>query len=244
MKLSQLPKMTDLKTLLIGEPGAGKTCFSTSFPTPIYSFDFDGKINSAARHHDAARIDEIECDSYRAGGFDEAAPIFDLFDERFNALEAASKKGQLQYKTVILDSLTPFGDILLKACMKRFPTNRVRPQMPSQSDYHTLSLEFKNYLNRFLALKANIVVTAHIQIMKDDYTGEILRMAQTVGSKLPKWLPTIFEEVYRCYRQDKGTQKAYIADTANGKYACRTQIPGLPGVITQDYKSLVTGGNK
>ena len=242
MKLSEMEDMKRITTLLIGDAGAGKTIFANSFPTPIYCFDFDGKINSAARHYDTARAEQIEFDNYRAGGFDEAVRAFDAFDLKFNELEKQSKSGTLAYKTVILDSLTPFGDMLLKACMKRFPTNRVRPTMPSQSDYHSLSLEFKNYLNRLLALDCNIVVAAHIQVMKDDLTGEILRMAQCVGSKLPKWLPTIFEEVYHCHRKSNGRSTLdYLADTRDEKYGCRTQIPGLPGVIKQGYNSLIKG---
>ena len=236
MKLSQIPKMSNLKVMLQGEPGAGKTCFATSFPAPIYVFDFDSKINSAARYHDSARVEQIDFDDYRGGRGSDA---FDRFEKKLAELESNQKlTGKQAYNTIIIDSLTQLSDVMLEALMKRYNTKRGHIHIPSMQDYQYLGIEFKNYIHRLLRLDCNIVINAHIQINKDEITGEILRMPQMNGTKTAKWLPTILEEVYYCHRVEKGSAIEYVADSKNEKFGCRSQIPGLPKTFSQNYASL------
>lgn len=48
MRLSDIPLSENIKILLCGPPGSGKTCAAVSFPYPMLVLDFDQKINSAA----------------------------------------------------------------------------------------------------------------------------------------------------------------------------------------------------
>ena len=48
MKLSEVKTENNFKGLVIGAPGAGKTCFAASMPGPILFLDFDDKVDSAA----------------------------------------------------------------------------------------------------------------------------------------------------------------------------------------------------
>jgi len=243
MKLTEIANDERIKCLVYGEAGTGKTCFGCSFPTPIFVADFDGKINSSARFHSHERVSQIDFEDFRLGRKDDRP--FDRFEKSLVELETASKAGKLPFQTVVVDSLTQYADAMLKELMHRNPTNRFKQNLPSQQDYHIFSIEFKNFLMRILALECNVVVTAHIQIIKDDLTGEILRMPQLPGSKLPKWLPVAFEEVYRTFTKMSQSKIGYFAQTqADNMYACRSQIPELPGIIPLSYNELTIDRRK
>ncbi len=51
-----------------------------------------------------------------------------------------------------------------------------------------------------------------------------------------KELPIYFKEVWRTYVDDKG--KHYAQTRADSKYACRSQIKGLPTPLPLSYEEL------
>jgi GTPase SAR1 family protein len=116
-----MPQLTELKEsnritcLVYGDSGCGKTIFATTFPSPIYVADFDGKISSAARFHSPDTVRGISFDDYSLGHRDEKGNLIDtfkLFESKLKEIELLRDK--IPYKTVVLDSLTTFSDAMLK----------------------------------------------------------------------------------------------------------------------------------
>lgn len=235
-----MPNLTDLKPqeniklLLFGDSGSGKTVFSTGWPGPIHVLDFDNKISSAAAFWQGqAQLNEITYENY--GPVDSRGTSA----ERCNAAVGQMKKDGKLPRTLVLDSLTTFSDEVMRYLMrlnpgiKRFETKGA--QVAAQQDYQVARLFFKQVLTELINLPCNIVVTAHIQIDKDETTGEIFRTPMLAG-KLSRELPIYFSEVYRSYAKDG---KYWAQTKSDARYQCRTQIRGIPAEIELKYESLV-----
>lgn len=233
-KLSEMKANDNLKILVWGDSGNGKTCFATGFPGPIWVADFDNKISSAASFYaNSDQLSQIEYDNYAPTDTRGASA------ERFNIKLAELKKSQpFPYKTIVLDSLTTFSDEAMRYLMRMNPgikrTETKGALTPALQDYQVSRLFFKQFITEFLNFPCNVVVTAHIQTEKDEMTGEILRSPMMSG-KLAHELPIYFSEVYRAFVKDG----KYLAQTkSDNKFQCRTQIKGLPSEIPLSYTEL------
>ena len=237
MKLSEVDTSANLKVLVYGESGTGKTCFAAGFPTPMLILDFDGKANSAAMFYkdDKERLDQIEVRRRVLTSSED--PIMELSKD-VKELQDMQKKGEYKYKTLVIDSLTTFSSAVLKHIVKTNPG--IKRQMskqglqPCMQDYGILKREFERLIPGLLTLDMNIVMLGHIKTDKDETTGEILRGVNMDGS-FGAALPIYFEEVYRSYVKDG----KYMAQTQSDfRFKCRTQR-GLPKDIAFEYGSLV-----
>jgi len=236
MKLNEL-KNSKLGTYLIwGDSGTGKTCFACGFPVPIYVFDFDQKISSASRFYsaDSARLEAIDFDSYAKGALESPSMPF---IRKLHELE--DQKDSLVYKTIILDSLTTFYDRLMEAIIKANPGfKRTAPGVPTLQEYGIATSHFKGYITRLLALKANVIITAHCATNKDELTGAI-KYEPLLPGKLASWLPIVFQEAYRTFTKSTQGKTEYFSQTkATYNYLARTQLPGLPDPIKSVYSSV------
>lgn len=225
-----------LKLLLLGESGAGKTSFLAGMPKPWIA-DFDNKIVSAAeylRKANPAQLASVdyECYSGLPAGVHAAKKLnIDVGN--------IAKKVPFPYETLGLDSLTTFSDESMKYLIadnpgiKRQITQGV--QLPVLQDYQMARIWFKQIINAMLGLPCNVVMTAHIQVEKDEITGRIMRSPMMAG-KLAYELPIYFGEVWRAYRDDKGQHWAQTQSDSN--FTCRSQIPGLPNPVKLDWAEI------
>lgn len=237
-QLNEMKASERLKLLLFGDSGVGKTIFATSFPTPIYVADFDQKISSAAQFFKGqARLSEIDYDSYGAEGPNDY-PV-ERFNMKMGQLRDMAKKGDLKYKTIVVDSLTTFGDEAMRYLMKLSPgVKRMSVNgmnVPSMADYGVARNFFKQFITQLISLPANIIVTAHIEVTKDEATGEIMRTPMLAG-KLKGELPIYFEEVWRAYTDKDGKRWAQTA--SDSKYQARSQIKGIPAQLPLSVDEL------
>jgi len=236
-----MPALSDIKPteriglLIYGDSGAGKTCFAAGFPGPVMVCDFDGKVGSAARFYAGKpQLEQISYENY--------APVDDkgTSGARFNLDMGKMKKEGKFPRTLVLDSLTTFSDEMMRYLMKLNPgikrMDTKGASVPAQQDYQVARLFFKQILGELLNMPFNFIATAHIQVDKDETTGEILRTPMLAG-KLARELPIIFPEVYRAYTDKDGK---YLAQTkSDSRYTCRTEIPGMPSPIPLVYEELV-----
>jgi hypothetical protein len=191
-------------------------------------------VNSAAAFLAGdPKLDEISYDNY--------APVDKIgtAGSKFNSdLGKMRKDGKLP-GTLVLDSLTTFGDEMMRYLIKLNPGIKRMDTMgaatPAMQDYQVARLFFKQVLGELLNLPCNLVVIAHIQMDKDEITGEVLRTPMLPG-KLARELPILFPEVYRSYVKDG---KYWAQTKSDAKYQCRTQIRGLPAEIELKYESLI-----
>lgn len=230
--LSELRTEGRLKLLLLGDSGAGKTTFLAGLPKPWIA-DFDDKIVSAAeflRKNNPEQLATVQYERYAGLPAGTAADKFN----RDIGKSALTKP--FPFETVGVDSLTLFSDESMKYLIRTNPgikrqvTNGV--QLPVMQDYQMVRIWFKQILTAVLALPCNVVFTAHIQVDKDETTGQIMRSAMMAG-KLAHELPIYFGEVWRAYRDDKGEHWAQTQ--SDSRFICRSQIPGLPNPVRLDW---------
>lgn len=239
MKLSEIKTDGNLKILLYGLAGTGKTCFAASFPTPILYLDFDNKVDSAALFHkkDTARLEGI--DVRQLTPTLAQSPIAELEKIIVNELIPQQKAGVMKYKTLVLDSLTTFSAATLKYIVDTNPGVK-RPvskqgQQPTPSDYGILKREFAKLIPGLLSLPMNVIMLGHVSMERDDLTGEIVRGVMLDGS-FSKELAIYFKEVWVTKVDEKGQHWAQTR--SDGKYTCRSQIPGLPNPMRLAYEEL------
>lgn len=240
LKLSELATSENLKILICGPPGSGKTCFAAGMPLPILYLDFDGKVNSAARwfENDKERLAQIDVRqmSKRLDGSDPISEFLKIIQE----LGEQQKNGTMKYKTLIVDSATTFSSAVLNHIVKTNPgikrvvsTQGVQPGM---QDFGILKREFEKLIPGLLSLPMNVVMTAHIKTDRSELTGEIIRSPIMDGS-FSQALPIFFEEVYRVFMKDG---KPYAQTKSDQAYDfCRSQIPRLPNPVELKYESLI-----
>lgn len=240
MKLSQIKVEDNLKILLYGNSGSGKSCFAASLPYPILYLDFDGKVDSAALYHraDKERLENIDV-RVLAQNFTQS-PIVELEKIIVNELIPQEKSGKMHFKTLILDSITTFSAATLKYVVDSNPgIKRVvtkQGQQPGMQDFGILKREFAKLIPNLLALPCNVAMLAHIATEKDDVSGEIVRGPAMDGS-FARDLPIYFKEVWRSYVDDKGQHFAQTRSDA--RFSCRSQIPGLPAVVPLSYSEIL-----
>lgn len=242
MKLSEMKSTKYTKVIVFGDSGTGKTCFAAGFPGPIEVCDFDLKIGSAANFYAGNKLlDDINVESYPYDSKDYGGAGF-RFNNDIDKLKAAFLKGERPCETLVLDSFTTMSERLMEHFLKENPNvPRVKikgPIVPSQQDYGYYLNFIKKFLSELVSLPCNLVMTAHIEIKKDDKTGALLRLPMASG-KISSLLPIYFEEVYMSYVEGEGDKRRYRAQTqADRKFNCRSQR-GLPPVIDLSYESLV-----
>lgn len=238
-KLSEMKPNSKIKLLVYGDSGSGKTCFAAGFPGPIFVHDFDNKIVSAAnfwREKSREQFNSIDYEEYNRADEKEA---YATFNGWLVEAEASTKTGKFPWRTVVLDSLTLWSDLLMKEIQRQNPAIKgPAPKVPGMQHYGVFAVYFKDQINRFLALGAeNIIVTAHIDIVKDENTGELLRRPLVAG-KNATYLPIVFGEVWRAFAEIKDGKARYLAQTrSDHRFNCRTQISGLPETIELDQVS-------
>lgn len=242
MKLSEVKTEGNVKVLIIGAPGAGKTCFSASFPGPVLYLDFDNKVDSAALFYknNPELLDNIEVRQLSVNFASD--PINEFNKLISDELIPQQKQNKLKYKTIVLDSISAFSSLVLNHILITNPgipaQKTAQGLVPSQTHYGILLREFGRMIPGLLSLPCNIVMCAHVDTYKDDSTGSIIREAMMDGSYSKK-LPQAFKEVWHLHVDDKG--KRWAQTQADSKFSClRSQIPGLPNPLSIDegYKSL------
>lgn len=242
-KLSDIKTNEYIKVLFYGYSGTGKTCAASTFPTPIFYADFDGKVTSAARFNEknVERLKEIDFEDFRFSSSDKVTNSYQRFLAYLARLEElAPFPEKFPFKTIVVDSLTTLADAQIAYLLKKNSNiHRALPNVPGQQDWGMILLEMKDMVKRVLALPCNVVFTGHIKDCKDEITGAI-EYKVALSGQASDALPILLEEVYRTYVEtDKDGVTNYLAQTrASSKFKVRTQIPGMPPVIKLSYNSI------
>lgn len=239
--LSSLKPNNDLKIMVYGQSGVGKSVFASTFPGPVYIADFDGKISSAAgylRENDKKQLEQVEFDSFLPERGKELS--FDRFTKTLNAHSKVAESGSFPYKTYVIDSMTLFYEAILQKTIKNNPgIKRVEASTPSMMDYRIAGIHFKQFVSGILALPCNVVFTAHSERKQDETTGEI-QIQPLISGKLAAEIPIRFKEVYylSIMKNKEGDLTHALQTRTSGTMVCRTQIPGIPQYVKASYNEL------
>lgn len=240
MKLSELKPTENLKILVCGSAGTGKTCFAAGMPYPILYLDFDGKVDSAHAWYeqDKARLDNIDVRdmSKKLANVDPIQEMKMIIDKELIPFQ----NGGGAFKTLVVDSITTFSSACLHHIVKTNPgikrLSSAQGMQPCQQDFGILKREFMKLIPGLLSLPLNVIMLGHVKVDKNDLTGEILRIPMMDGS-FGQELPIYFKEVYRSYMKDG---KAFAQTKSDSYYEfCRSQIPRIPNPVELKFESLV-----
>lgn len=177
MKLNDAkPADVNKHILLLGRSGAGKTSLLKTAPAPIYVADFDCKGFDTLAGCDG------ELDAY------DGAEAWAAFVKKIDELEK-----ECPFRTVAWDSLSLSGDSVVEWAKKANGNNSFRV---SPEDWGRAIAEIKKQIRRLKKLPANLIVTAHFNVERDEQLGGLIWEPAIFGAKLPGQLPTFFNDVW------------------------------------------------
>lgn len=235
MKLSAFASSDYVKLLVYGVSGSGKTCLASSFPGPIEYWDFDHKISSAAKFHSGnpALLEGIEVTQFAHLDKTKRIPAW---EERSRYVDSFRGK-PLPFKTLVLDSLTTFSQMLIDDYIYRSQTGLKRPlpEIPCMQDYQLLDKHLTRIITGCLSLECNVVFIGHLGSEVDEVTKAISKkplMAGKFADKLPIW----FEEVYVSKVDAQGKFK--LQTQGDHQHICRSQRK-LPKEIDSSYAAII-----
>jgi len=228
--------------MLKGEPGLRKSTCALSYPKPQYWISTDKKMESLILPMKRWGIKNSEVE----------------YDDYDNWAKPEGKLKQLQtncpFKTIIVDSLTSFGDSINRQTKHTkkaegggkqvggINTNSIEDYNAEASAFQDLMFMLKD-INKFH--KVHVIVIAHVVgARKDDVNNKLThhsRVIITGGDKISGKIASYCTEVYHF------NVKSAFDEQAEGEYTCltshtgndyaRTALP-LPKVITFNDRPL------
>lgn len=175
--------------LVQGESGSGKTTFASTFPNPIF----------------------LDCDDNLQGVKDKGGKSLDLwnspenmFIQEFQAAIRISLDDKW-CKTIILDSLSTFSDMLMTNVQIN---SKSIGKSPTQHDYLTQMTLIRKAIYDLKKTGKNIVLTCHVNIDKNEQTGR-WRALPLVTGKLAQRIGGLFQENYITYTDIKDGKSVF-----------------------------------
>lgn len=245
-----LTKPENIKALVFGAPGAGKSWFAGTWPKPII-VDAD-RGNAVWRNKEFralypnARIFYEEFgDPLGEDGVFESAKAF------WNMLSWLNDHMK-DYDTVVLDSLTSIGEMAMhvglevnKASGKSKTLNRASKGhnllVPTMADYGAEMAAVEQLLDKVLELNKNVLVIAHERAEITD-SGAVVRVEPLItGARLRSKIARWFDEVW--YMEARGvkgrktrtlqTDSDNRVKSAKSRYALPVEIenPTYEGIV-------------
>lgn len=227
MKASDLAGHSFLKLMVYGDSGAGKTVLAASAAElgEVEYWDFDSKLSSAVSHFKRtgkqALLEKIDVHQFGTLPLMERIPAW---EKRTRAIDELIKAGKgFPFKTLVIDSITTLSHHLMEDYIYRSQTGLKRP-LPGVNglqDYSLYEKHMTRVLAGLLAQPLNIICVGHVDVEKDEATGQITRRPLCAGQQLAKKLPIWFEEVYVAAVKPDGSRHL-MTQPANG-YIARCQ---------------------
>jgi len=234
-----MAKISDIKIggklfqLFIGMPGTGKSIAAASYPSPIYFFDLDKRIDSIAPMF-PGRTD-IEYDQY---GPEEYEKLWIKIQQ--------IKSGNSPFKTYVLDSLTSLARMAINYSISvrgKSGLTKGVIQMTQVDDYNSESRVLSVIMDAFRGsnFKSNFILNAHLVETstrnldgKDTIQQRVLTGGKTIAAEIPGY----FNEVYLFSRQTGMDGKSnFMMSTIGHAAGVNTKTAlGLPAEINFTMK--------
>jgi hypothetical protein len=161
-----LKNLAKFELLQVGDTGHGKTTRALSATRfgPMYVFDFDGKIQGAARELPKETQDLIRADNYRDKDFDFAY-------SKLKELATIYKKGETPFATVVIDTFTMMNE---KVCDKYFGEGVKPASRDPRQIWGLVSQDQSNFFKVLHSLPCNIIVNAHVSKVENAEGKQVL----------------------------------------------------------------------
>ena len=219
-----------LKIMSVGEPGSGKSILGSSFPTPGFVFDFANSIIS-----------------YRGLDFDyeqyELSPLgWTKFERDLPQIIKMIKEEK--YVSVIVDDLSAMTSV----CMER--ALQINPQRSDTNGpvwnihYSMVRNLMEGRLKQIINMSCNVHFIAHLHVITDQKTGNIIGVEPMLTGALPVIIPGYFDEVYyHTTKREGGDTKWLIQTVPMGFNRARSRLSGklrvLPDLLPNDYTEIM-----
>lgn len=234
------------KVFQYGDAGNGKTVASSTFPKPIYHFDFDDGTKSIKTYYlDLFNLDKKKYeaitgfktleeldDNYHIDRYYDKTPESPTgyvdFEKKITEFQKdVYKTGKMEYATIVIDSLTSLEMCITNKIVKEVDGTRKLGNTLNLQDYGILINFIDRLMPELLALPCHLVMNAHILRKTDPKTEETTLMPMVKGQWLPSKLPIWFDEVYYTYAKNETTKDPKTGKLERGmKYYWQTKQGG------------------
>lgn len=231
---------SNIRAIIYGGAGSGKTQLYASFPKPMCVFDWDKKYKPLIG------IEGIDIISYAPADLSDAPKQFLQFKRDWKEIKNGG-----QYRTIVLDSITSFDTVNLKYfCSISKGGLESTPTLPVYQDQGSY---YAFFFAELKSIAAHVVITAHEHFNEDEQSGVMSIQPLITGKQILRKLPSMFEEVWYLERKaaDKAanTPEQYILHWKPWKKAIATStfLRGTGELILPEangYDAIIKEGHK
>lgn len=211
---------TNLKVLIYGSPGTGKTTFAATAPSPLV-------IDVERGSRTLVGLREVEVLEYVS-----IEQVEKVVDYLVNNHAAFSK-----YETIVFDSLSEMQRRLLDQQLGNMSKTIGSPLYKADwGVYGENTQRLRSLMSRFRDIPKNLVVTAQDKVEKDDATG-IMMARPDLTPKLSATVAGLFDVVGYLRINSKGERILQVQPTKT--VLAKTRITSLPKEIINPTWHLI-----
>ena len=203
-----------IKALVYGQAGAGKTTLATTMPNPVIISAEGGLLS----------IQDSDLPYLEVTTMDQLKEAYEWL---------ANGEGHGHYETVVLDSLSEIGEVVL--------THEKEVNKDGRAAYGELAVQMQSIIRAFRDLPGvNVLMTAKVEKAQDE-AGRMLWTPSMPGSKVAQQLPYFFDEVLalRVEKDAEGiTQRALMCDS-DGLWAAKDRSGKLDAWEAPDMGAII-----
>lgn len=219
----------DLKVLLYGPSGAGKTRFAATFPKPLF-LDLENGLRSTIQVKAVLR--------YPANPKRQIT----TFSQVQKFIELVKADTNPQYETIVVDSLTELQLLIHKHVVSQYDANRQYEDQMTMADYGKANRDFIDTIREFLRLPYNIVFTA-IETPREYEEQQVY--PKFIGKQTGPDLLRIMEMIGYCHVVKKGEAfKHYCSFQMSPTYIAKDRMGIVDKDIPNDYESLIAAAKQ
>lgn len=221
-------KDLQLKVLVYGEPGSGKTTFASTFPKP-YFFDFDEGLMS------------VRGKDFLYDTFKDTVKNGVLVKTAISQAESVLRdieNGKVEAETLVVDSITAMQDSMLRHVLKV-----ANHKTTEYSDWKSFADNMLDFFMRLIGTGKHVVLTAHTEVTKDEISGRVYRWPYIMGNMTGKRLNNIIDEVYYAQVEKAKGERVYseysLLTRAGSSYHAKSRIGVLDDMEVPDFEVIM-----
>ncbi len=229
--LTVAEKTEKLNVLIYGDPGSGKTTLAASAwevpdMRPVLIVDVEGGTKSVKTKYPKVNVVRIKTHYDQKGRVVKSA--WDSLEELYEIL----KKGEGEYKTIILDSLSEIYWIYMAHWMDSVVAEHPDrdPDVPAQRDWGKASARIKSIVRRYRDLDRHVIFTALKGAVTND-DGMVLNYTPAFPGKLAYESAAFVDEVYYLYTKTDKDVTSRVILTENAKKYLAKSRNGMPQTV-------------
>ena len=232
-----------LKVMSVGSAGSGKSVFGSTFPTPGFIFDFGAEIISYRGKDFDYEQYELSAQGWGKYERDFATLVKCLKDGvRFPDEKGVRAPGR--YQTVIYDNVSAMTDVCMTRALQLDPKRSATDGPIWNVHYGLVKNLMEGRLRQALNLDCNLLLIAHLVVIKDAESGAIIGVEPRMTGDLSVTIPSYFHEVYYHSTRKEGNEtKWYLQTVPVGRNLGRSRSSGkerlLPDLVENDYNEIM-----